>query len=164
MHNNDPDDISMLPVDPGPAELLEAYHLCRKKLVRANRSRGALKGHDDYLRNLIRDLREQLQRLSADMLNETGPKEKVHETNREIARIVGILEAALDEAATIAEGKGDQRFSAWAGRIAQLVKLFYRLGEVRVRTLQLLGRQVSSPLQLLPTVPPKLPEIGRAHV
>ena len=160
MHNNDPDDISMLPVDPGPAELLDAYQLCRKKLVRANRSRGALKGHDDYLRNLIRDLREQLQRLSADMLNETGPKERLHETNKEIGRVVIMLEAALDEAATIAEGKGDQSFSAWAGRIAQLVKLFYSLGEVWVEILQLLGRQVSLPLQLLPTVPPKLPDMA----
>lgn len=160
MLSNDPDDISMLPADPAAVELLEAYQLCRKKLVRANRSRGALKVHDDYLRNLIRDLKEQLQRLSADMLNETAPRESVYEAHKEIARVVMMLEAALDEAATIAEGKGDQSFSAWAGRIAQLVKLFYRLGEVRVRSLRLLGRQVSSPLQLLPTVPPKLPDLA----
>jgi hypothetical protein len=155
MLNNDPDDISMLPVNPGAHEILESYKLCRLKLVRANRSRSALRVHDDYLRNLIRELRERLNQLSADMLKETGPKETVHELNREIVKVVEILEAALDEAAIIAEGKGGQGFSAWTGRIAQLVELFYRLGEVRVRTLQLLGREVASPIQPPPTLPPE---------
>ena len=159
MPSNDPDDISMLPVNPGANEILESYKLCRQKLVRANRSRGALKVHDDYLRNLIRDLRERLNQLSADMLNEAGPKEREHEYNREIAKIVRILEVALDEAAVIAEEKGDEHFSAWAVRIAKLVKLFYRLGEVRVKTLQLLGRGVATPIQPPPAIPAEPPEM-----
>jgi hypothetical protein len=159
MISNDPDDISLLPVNPGADEILEAYQLCRKKLVRANRSRGALKVHDDYLRNLIRDLREQLQSLSADMLNETAPKGAAYQTYNDIAELVRLLESALDDAATISEGKGDQSFSAWAGRIAQLVKLFYRLGGVRVKVLQLLGRQAASPIQLPSALPPEPPDI-----
>lgn len=147
MISNDPDDVSSLPVNPGANEILEAYQLCRKKLVRANRSRGALKVHDDYLRNLIRDLREQLQSLSADMLNEAAPKGAAYQTYNDIAELVRLLETALDDAATIAEGKGDQSFSAWTGRIAQLVKLFYRLGGVRVKVLQLLGHKTASPIQ-----------------
>ena len=43
MAENDPDDLSGLPLQPTPEQLSESYQLRRKKLARANRSRTALK-------------------------------------------------------------------------------------------------------------------------
>ena len=37
--NNAPDDLSDLPVNPAPDQLLDLYKKCREKLVSANRSR-----------------------------------------------------------------------------------------------------------------------------
>ena len=159
MPNNDPDDISMLPVNPEPDQLLEAYQLCRKKLVRANRSRSALKGHDDYRRRLIFDLQAQLQELELDFKLEAATREKIHELNRKIITVIKPIEEGLDEFTAIVEDKGDQGFTGWTGRIARLIKLFYRLGDVRVRARQLLGREVASPLQLPPDLPPEPPEV-----
>ena len=61
MAENDPDDLTGLPLQPTPEQLPEAYRLCRKKLAQANWSRSALKGHDDYRGSLISELRADLE-------------------------------------------------------------------------------------------------------
>ena len=101
--NNDPDDLASLPSHPGPEELLESYLLCRSKLVRANRSRSALRSHDEKRIKFIRDLQEQLNTLEASLQEEAAGRIKVHQLNAKIAEIVKELETGLDKTAKIVE-------------------------------------------------------------
>jgi len=158
----DPDDLSMLPESPGPEEIASAYHLCRKKLGRANQSRSALKGHDDYRLDLIANLQEQLLDLENSLREEAVARVRVHELNARVTEIVGDLEAGLDEAATIVEEKGGRGLTAWVVRIARLVHVVQRLRQVKARALRLLGGDSPPVTEELPwpkveSAPPQLP-------
>ena len=144
MMNNDPDDLSMLPVHPETSEVLDAYKLCRMKLVRANRSRSALKGHDDRRRNVILNLQGQLEDLEANLRGEALTKTRIHELNARIAEILKVMETGNDEIASIVEEKGDTGITSWVIRVARLVPIMLRLREVKAKAVSLLGREVSS--------------------
>ncbi len=147
---NDPDDLSVLPAHPTPDELIAAYQLCRKKLVTANRSRTALKGHDERRRILILDLQDQLKDLENSLREEAVTRMRVHELNARVAEIVKDLETGLDTTAAIVEEKSKGGLTSWVVRIARLLPLVLRLREVKARTVRLLGRDVSAiaePLQ-----------------
>jgi hypothetical protein len=153
---NDPDDLSILPAYPDTNELLEAYKLCRMKLVRANRSRSALKGHDDHRRNVILDLQAQLEELEANLRGEAVTKTRIHELNARIAEILKVMETGNDEIASIVEEKGDTGITSWVIRVARIVPIMLRLREAKAKAVSLLGREVSSILHL--------PDIGEPTV
>ena len=91
MAENDPDDLSGLPPKPTPEQLPEAYRLCRKKLARANWSRSALKGHDDYRCSLISELRADLEQLEVGFHKEASERAAVHALNERVLEIVQSL-------------------------------------------------------------------------
>jgi hypothetical protein len=154
MAENDPDDLSGLPLQPTPEQLSEAYQLCRKKLARANWSRTALKGHDDYRGSLISDLRAELERLEVGFHKEASERAAVHALNERILEIVQSLEGPLDEAATIVEEKDKGGLTGWVVRFARLLPVVLRLREAKTSARRLLGREALP--QLLP--PEESPE------
>ncbi len=154
MAENDPDDLSGLPLQPTPEQLSEAYQLCRKKLARANWSRTALKGHDDYRGSLISDLRAELERLEVSFHKEASERAAVHALNERILEIVQSLEGPLDEAATIVEEKDKGGLTGWVVRFARLLPVVLRLREAKTSARRLLGREALP--QLLP--PEESPE------
>ena len=160
--DNDPDDISMLPADPATDEILDAYQLCRKKLVRANRSRAALKGHDKHRRKLISSLQEQLENLESGLQEETSEKIKIHELNAEVTKIVKVLESGLNETAAIVEEEGDAGLTSWVIRLARLLPILLQLLKVKESANRFFGRKVPSPIQPAPeaeqVLPPSSPE------
>ena len=105
MAENDPDDLTGLPLQPTPEQLPEAYRLCRKKLAQANWSRSALKGHDDYRGSLISELRADLERLEVGFHKEAHERAAVHALNERVMEIIQSLEGPLDEAASIVQEK-----------------------------------------------------------
>ena len=105
MADSDPDDLSGLPLEPTPEQLPAAYALVRSKLARANRSRTALKGHDDYRGSLIGDLRAELDQLEASFREQASERAAVHALNQRVLEIVQSLEDPLEEAAAIVEEK-----------------------------------------------------------
>ena len=137
--NNDPDDLASLPSHPGPEELLESYLLCRSKLVRANRSRSALRSHDEKRIKFIRDLQEQLNTLEASLQEEAASRIKVHQLNAKIAEIVKELEIGLDKTAAIVEEKSDGGLTDWVIRMARLLPIVNRLREVKANAARLLS-------------------------
>ena len=144
MTDNNPDDLSALPVHPDPGGLLEAYRLCRMKLVRANRSRSALKAHDDRRRTVILDLQAQLEELETSLREEAKTKTRIHELNEKILEIVKDMESGNDEIADIVEEKGVAGITGWALRVYQLVPIMLRLQELKAKAVRLLrGEYVS---------------------
>lgn len=141
MTDSDPDDLSMLPVHPKPDEYLEAYQLCRKKLVSANRSRSALKGHDERRRTVILDLQAQLEELEENLRGEAASKSRIHDLNARIAEILKVMETGNDEIAAIVEEKGEAGLTSWVVRVARLVPIMLRLREVKAKAVRLLGRE-----------------------
>jgi len=137
--NNDPDDIASLPSHPRPEQLLEAYLLCRSKLVRANRSRSALRTHDEKRIKFIRNLQEQLNTLEASLQEEAASRIMVHQLNAKIAEIVKELETGLDETAKIVEEKGDGGLTDWVVRMARLLPIVNRLREVKASAVRMLS-------------------------
>lgn len=169
--NIEPDDLSLLPVEPEPEQLLEAYLQCRSQLIAANKSLRSLKGHDTRRRKLLVDLRQQLNELEASFLEETQARRSVHELNLRIASIIKDLEDGLNQAAAIVEEPSGAGLTEWTVRIARLVQIASRLWQVRTRALSFL-RQAESvtqsePLQPLPgnedpaSVLPSQPEIAQ---
>lgn len=150
MAENDPDDLSGLPLEPTPEQLPAAYALCRKKLARANRSRTALKGHDDYRGSLIGNLRAELDQLEADFRVETSERAAVHELNQRILEIVQSLEDPLEQAAAIVEEKDKGGLSDWVVRFARLLPVVLRLRQAKAAARRLLGREAG-----LPALPPE---------
>lgn len=141
MATNDPDDISMLPAKPAATEVLQAYQLCRSKLVTANRSRSALLAHDRRRRVLIAQLQSDLNELEESLREETATRIKVHQLNEKIAKIVKELEEGLDETAAIIGEKGKGGLTGWVVRIARLLPIIQRLRGVKTAARQLLGKQ-----------------------
>ena len=137
MTDNDPDDLSMLPVHPEPEVVLEAYHLCRKKLVRANRSRSALKGHDERRRSVILDLQAQLEELEASLRDEAATKARIHELNAKIVEIVKVMESGNDEIARLATS-----FNTMAASLQRQESLRRRTEESRVLRLQTVEKDI----------------------
>ena len=76
--DKNPEDLSQLPLEPSPKNLLPAYQLCRAKLVTGNRSRSSLKVHDERRRRLILDLQKQLNALEASLREEASSRLLVH--------------------------------------------------------------------------------------
>jgi hypothetical protein len=154
MAENDPDDLSGLPLEPTPEQLPAAYALVRRKLARANRSRTALKGHDDYRGSLIRDLRAELEQLEADFRVESRERVAVHELNQSVLEIVQSLEDPLEEAAAIVEEKDKGGLSSWVVRFARLLPVVLRLRQAKAAARRLLGREAGLPALLLePSTP-----------
>ena len=149
MAHNDPDDLSGLPPEPTPEQLPAAYQLCRQKLARANRSRTALKGHDDYRNSLIKDLSASLKRLEADFREEASERVVVHELNERIQKIVQSLEAPLEDAVAIVEEADTGGLSGWVVRFARLLPVVLRLRQAKAGVRRLLGRAEG-----LPALPP----------
>jgi hypothetical protein len=156
MAENDPDDLSTLPPQPTPEQLPEAYQLCRKKLARANRSRTALRGHDDYRSSLIDELRVELEQLEASFLEEASERAAVHALNARVLEIVQLLEAPIEEAASIVEEKDKGGLSGWVIRFARLLPVVLKLRETKAATRRLLGRETGP--ALLPAEPASQPE------
>ena len=127
MAENDPDDLSGLPPKPTPEQLHEAYRLCRKKLARANWSRSALKGHDDYRGSLISELRADLEQLEVGFHKEASERAAVHALNERVLEIVQSLEGPLDEATSIVEERDKGGLSGWVVRFARLLPVMLRL-------------------------------------
>ena len=136
----DPDDLSRLPADPQPEELWEAYQLGRAMLVKANRSRSALKGHDNRRYKLIADLQAQLQELEHDMREEAETRLRLHALNVRVAEIVKDLETGLDQTAAIVEEPSRSGLSAWVVKLARLLPIALQLRQVKNRARQLLSR------------------------
>lgn len=150
MAENDPDDLSMLPARPQPENLLDAYRLCRNKLVKANLSRSSLKGHDERRRKLILDLQDQLKDLENSLQEEAISRIRVHELNARVAEIVNDLETGLNKTEKIVEAPGGGGLTNWVVRIAQLLPVVLRLREVKARAVRLLGRDVSNSAGFFP--------------
>lgn len=140
MPEHDPDDLSGLPLSPGPGGLADFYQRCRAKLVSANRSRSSLKGHDARRSAVIAELQQQLNDLEASLQEEAISRLRVHELNARVAEIVGELEEGLDQAAAIVEEKGEGGLTTWVVRIAKLLPIAIRLREVKSSALRLFGR------------------------
>ena len=141
MAENDPDDLSGLPMQPNPEQLSEAYQLCRKKLARANRSRTALKGHDDFRGSLIAELRSDLERLEAGFRDEACERAALHALNERVLEIVQSLEGPLEEAAAIVEERDRGGLSGWVVRFARLLPVVLRLRQAKAVARRLLGRE-----------------------
>lgn len=150
MAENDPDDLSGLPLQPTPEQLPEVYQLCRKKLARANRSRTALKGHDDYRGSLIAELKADLERLEAGFREEASERAAVHALNERVLEIVQSLEGPIEEAAAIVEERDKGGLSSWVVRFARLIPVVLRLREAKAGARRLLGREGG-----LPVLPPE---------
>ena len=150
MKDNDPDDISMLPVIPDAGDVLNAYQLCRAKLVRANRSRSALKGHDKRRRSLILELQGQLNKLEASLRDEAVTKARIHDLNTKIAEIVMVLETGNDEISTIIDENRDTGLTSLAVLVARLFPITLRLREFKKRATRLIeGQRASTNIQNL---------------
>lgn len=160
MPENDPDDLSGVPLEPTSEELVAAYQLCRKKLARANRSRSALQGHDEYRGSLITDLQAELTELEGSLRQEATQRAAVHGLNQRITLIVQSLEVSLDEAASIVDERDAGGISGWVARLARLLPLVLKLREARNGARRLLGMepvpQVLTPPKGVPTSPPLL--------
>ena len=156
MADSDPDDLSGLPLEPTPEQLPAAYALVRRKLARANRSRTALKGHDDYRGSLIGDLRAELDQLEASFREQASERAAVHALNQRVLEIVQSLEDPLEEAAAIVEEKDKGGLSSWVVRFARLLPLVLELREAKAAARRLLGRE--APPVLLPPEPASQPE------
>lgn len=154
MPENDPDDLSRLPLEPTAEELPAAYQLCRRKLTRANRSRSALQGHDTYRGSLIADLQAELQQLEHSFRQEASERAAVHALNERITSIVQSLEGSLDEAASIVEERNAGGLSVWVVRLARLLPVVLKLREAKASARRLLGLEVAAPTDLLPKLPP----------
>jgi hypothetical protein len=150
MPDNDPDDLSGLPLEPTPEQLPAAYALVRRKLARANRSRTALKGHDDYRRSMVETLRAELKRLEADFRVESRERVAVHALNQRVQEIVQSLEGPLEEVAAIVEEKDKGGLSVWVVRFARLLPVVLRLRQAKAAARRLLGREAG-----LPALPPE---------
>ena len=148
MAENDPDDLTGLPLQPTPEQLPEAYRLCRKKLAQANWSRSALKGHDDYRGSLISELRADLERLEVGFHKEAHERAAVHALNERVMEIIQSLEGPLDEAASIVQEKDKGGLTGWVVRFARLLPVVLRLREAKASARRLLGRD--APPLLLP--------------
>lgn len=107
MPENDPDDLSGLPLNPDSRDLADLYSQCRAKLVSANRSRSSLKGHDARRSSVIAELQQQLNDLEVSLQEEALSRLRVHELNARVAEIVRDLEEGLEQAAEIIEEKGE---------------------------------------------------------
>jgi hypothetical protein len=161
MTNNDPDDISMLPTCPDEFSVLEAYKFCRMKLVRANRSRSALKGHDDRRRDLILELQAQLEDLEVNLSEEAASKAQIHELNARIAELLKVMEVGNDEIADIVEEReGDTGITQWVIRLARLLPIVFRLRDIKARASQLLGLDTTSDRYLPPNREDSFQEIS----
>jgi hypothetical protein len=154
MPENDPDDITGLPLEPTDDELPAAYQLCRRKLTRANRSRSALQGHDTYRGSLIVDLQAELQQLEDSFRQEATERAAVHALNERITRIVHSLEVNLDEAALIVEERDAGGLNGWVVRLARLLPVVLKLREAKASARRLLRLEVATPTVLLPQLPP----------
>ena len=141
---NDPDDLSMLPPEPPPEQLLKLYQLCRKKLVFANRSWSSLQGHDNRRRQLIMDLQSQLKELELRFKNEASTRAQLHQLNERVAYIMREFESGADEVAEIIEERSSGRLSDWVTKLARLLPVVLRLRGLRERSARLLGREVST--------------------
>lgn len=159
MPENDPDDLSRLPLEPTAEELPAVYQLCRRKLTRANRSRSALQGHDTYRGSLIVNLQAELQQLEDSFRQEASERAALHTLNERIARIVQSLEGSLDEAASIVEERDAGGISVWVVRLARLLPVVLKLRKAKASARRLLGLQVAAPTNLLSQFPtPPQPE------
>lgn len=136
----DPDDLSRLPADPLPDELWDAYQLGRAMLVKANRSRSALKGHDNRRYKVIADLQAQLQELEHGLREEAETRLRLHALNVRVAEIVKDLETGLDQTAAIVEEPSRSGLSAWVVKLARLLPIALQLRQAKKRALQLLVR------------------------
>ena len=143
--NNAPDDLSDLPVNPAPEQLLDLYKKCREKLVSANRSRSSLKGHDKRRSALISELQQQLCQLESSLHDEAATRLRIHELNSRIAEIVTDLEVGIEEVAEIVEQKGANGFTSWVVRFAKLLPIVLRLRDVKSSALRLLRRDSEIP-------------------
>lgn len=150
MADNDPDDLSGLPLEPTPEQLPAVYALVRRKLARANRSRTALKGHDDYRGSLIGELQAELEQLEASFREQAPGQAAVHALNQRVLEIVQSQEDLLEEAAAIVEEKDKGGLSGWVVRFARLLPLVLRLREAKAAARLLLGREEG-----LPALPPE---------
>lgn len=140
MPENDPDDLSGLPLNPDSRDLADLYSQCRAKLVSANRSRSSLKGHDARRSSVIAELQQQLNDLEVSLQEEALSRLRVHELNARVAEIVRDLEEGLEQAAEIIEEKGEGGLTSWVVRIAKLLPVAIRLREVKSSALRFLGR------------------------
>lgn len=155
--DKNPEDLSQLPLEPSPKNLLAAYQLCRAKLVTGNRSRSSLKVHDERRRKLILDLQKQLNALEASLREEASSRLLVHELNQRITRIVRELQIELDEMVEIVGEKGAGGPSSWAVRMARLLPIALRLRQIKANALSLLGLD-SSPEEIrVPDLPADVP-------
>ena len=135
-----PDDLSDLPLNPDPADLARFYQECRAKLVKANRSRSSLKGHDARRGALLTDLQRQLNELEVSLKEEAVSRLRVHELNARVAELVRDLEIGLDQATAVVEEKGEGGLTSWVVRFAKLLPIALRLRELKSSALRLLGR------------------------
>lgn len=167
MPENDPDDLSGLPANPTAEELPVAYQLCRRKLSRANRSRTALKGHDEYRGTLITELQNSLQILESESLDVAPEKLKLHALNERISEVVRDYEKVFNELSDIAEEPDAGGLSGWVVRLARMLHVVRRLQKARAHALRLLAqllppqtephREIVQTVLLEPLGPPLLP-------
>jgi hypothetical protein len=157
MPENDPDDITGLPLEPTDDELPAAYQLCRRKLTRANRSRSALQGHDTYRGSLIVDLQAELQQLEDSFRQEATERAAVHALNERITRIVQSLEVNLDEAALIVEERDAGGLNGWVVRLARLLPVVLKLRKATASARRLLGLEMAAPTDVPPEIAPPVP-------
>lgn len=150
MTSNNPDDLSALPEHLDPPEYREAYRLARQKLISANRSRSALRVHDDYRRELILELKAKLELLEASLREEAASRSRIHRLNEEIAKIVKAMENSNDEIADIVSEKGDTGIRGWIVRLARLVPLIQNLRELRTKAIAFIGQELSAGHQASP--------------
>jgi hypothetical protein len=141
MAENDPDDLSGLPLEPTPEQLRAAYQLCRRKLASANRSRTALRVHDDYRNSLIGKLNPELEKLADSLRKQVIDRVAIHALKQRIMEIIKSIEVNFDEAATIADEKDSGGLRGWAVRFARLLHVVLRLRKIRADARRLLGRE-----------------------
>lgn len=140
--DEDPDDLSGLPLNPDPADLADFYQQSRAKLVKANRSRSSLKGHDARRGALLTDLQRQLNELEVSLKEEAVSRLRVHALNARVAELVRDLEVGLDQATAVVEEKGEGGLTSWVVRFAKLLPIALRLREVKSSALRLLWRDL----------------------
>lgn len=151
-----PDDLSDLPPEPSSEDLAAVYRQCRSKLVTANRSRSALKGHDARRQVLITELQKQLNDLELSLQEEASSRMRVHQLNARVVELVRGLESGLDEAAAIIEERGESGLTSWVVRFARLLPVVLRLREVKAGALRLFGQDggvLDSALQSTSQIP-----------
>jgi predicted nucleic acid-binding Zn-ribbon protein len=85
------------PVSPKAERLSELYPACRQALVDANAARGLLKQRMAQKKDVITEIRAEIERLEQDLALEASTRLQLHAVNEQLVAALGEMEKMADE-------------------------------------------------------------------